>query len=62
MEDIKFNKEGKMETCGIHKYKLPSVGQVPQEFNVHLLKDKPQTTHVYSSKVGLFIELYFKQF
>ncbi|KAF6033929.1 ry [Bugula neritina] len=41
---------GTMLTCGPGNYKIPGFSNIPQEFNVTLLKDVPNVKAVYSSK------------
>ena len=43
--------KGHLLTRGPGAYKIPGFGNVPQEFNVTLLKDAPNVKAVYSSKV-----------
>ncbi|XP_050410577.1 xanthine dehydrogenase/oxidase isoform X2 [Patella vulgata] len=50
LEDYKISPSGTLITKGPGNYKIPSVGNIPRQFNVSLLKDKPNTRAVYSSK------------
>lgn len=45
--------KGHLLTRGPGAYKIPGFGNVPQEFNVTLLKDAPNVKAVYSSKVSV---------
>ena len=62
LERIEYDDKGILLTAGIEKYKIPTLGQVPKEFNVHLLKDAPGTKNVYSSKVLCIIHIYKQQY
>ena len=44
--------KGHLLTRGPGAYKIPGFGNIPQEFNVTLLKDAPNVKAVYSSKVS----------
>lgn len=46
-----MSSKGHLLTRGPGAYKIPGFGNVPQEFNVTLLKDVPNVKAVYSSKV-----------
>ncbi|KAK6183872.1 hypothetical protein SNE40_006452 [Patella caerulea] len=50
LEDYKISPSGNLITKGPGNYKIPSVGNIPRQFNVSLLKDAPNTRAVYSSK------------
>ncbi|KAK6190506.1 hypothetical protein SNE40_002363 [Patella caerulea] len=50
LEDYKVSPSGNLITKGPGNYKIPSVGNIPRQFNVSLLKDTPNTKAVYSSK------------
>ena len=45
--------KGHLLTRGPGAYKIPGFGNVPQEFNVTLLKDAPNVKAVYSSKASV---------
>ncbi|XP_067942765.1 xanthine dehydrogenase/oxidase-like [Watersipora subatra] len=45
-----MSKTGHLLTRGPGAYKIPGFGNIPQEFNVSLLKDAPNVKAVYSSK------------
>lgn len=51
VEDHRYNSEGRLETVGAGKYKVPSVSSIPLQMNVTLLKDAENEHAVYSSKV-----------
>ena len=46
---------GHFITRGPGTYKIPTFGNIPQQFNVTLLKDLPNLKAVYSSKVRLVL-------
>nr|DAD29838.1 TPA_asm: hypothetical protein HUJ06_031306 [Nelumbo nucifera] len=48
--DHKWIKPGYLYTCGPGSYKLPSVNDIPLEFNVSLLKGVPNVKAIHSSK------------
>ena len=57
IEELEYDSSGRMTTCGPEKYKIPSIGDIPTEFNVHLLKDSGNPGFpkaVYSSKVNIY--------
>jgi xanthine dehydrogenase molybdopterin binding subunit/xanthine dehydrogenase small subunit len=49
-EDLKWDEQGRLLTHSPDTYKLPSVGDMPQVFNVTLLKNAAQKGVVYGSK------------
>jgi xanthine dehydrogenase molybdopterin binding subunit len=49
-EELKWDEQGRLLTHSPDTYKLPSVGDMPQEFNVTLLKHAAQKGVVYGSK------------
>ncbi|XP_077985240.1 xanthine dehydrogenase/oxidase-like [Glandiceps talaboti] len=49
-EERRSPKNGELLTLGPGLYKIPSVKDIPQEFNVHLLKGCPNNFGIYSSK------------
>ncbi len=53
-EELKWNAEGRLLSDGPATYKIPSIGDTPQEFNVALLKDSPNAapTILRSKAVG----------
>lgn len=52
LDDTKvMSKTGQLLTRGPGAYKIPGFRNIPQEFNVTLLKDSPNVRAVYSSKV-----------
>ncbi|KAI3838046.1 hypothetical protein MKW98_008997 [Papaver atlanticum] len=48
--DHKWIPPGHLYTCGPGTYKLPSVNDIPLNFNVSLLKDAPNPKAIHSSK------------
>lgn len=62
LEDLMYSPNGIMWTRGPGAYKIPGFGDIPEEFNVSLLKGAPNPRAIYSSKVrfGLLgLEYYF---
>ena len=53
LEEVVYSPEGKMLTQGPSTYKIPGFGDIPEEFNVSLLKGSPNVHAVYSSKARL---------
>jgi len=49
-EELKWNDEGQLLTHSPDTYKIPSVGDTPQIFNVTLLKNATQKNVIYGSK------------
>ena len=50
-EELKWNDQGRLTTNGPATYKIPAVGDAPFEFNVNLLKDRPNGEEtIYRSK------------
>jgi len=49
-EELKWNDEGQLMTHSPDTYKIPSVGDTPQIFNVTLLKNATQKNVIYGSK------------
>ena len=52
LEQLRYTPEGKILSQGPGFYKVPSVGNIPREFNVRLLKESYNDKAVYSSKVS----------
>ncbi|BFZ19801.1 hypothetical protein BsWGS_22840 [Bradybaena similaris] len=50
LEQYKVSGQGKLLTSGPGNYKIPAFSNIPQEFNVTLLKNKGNPRAVYSSK------------
>ena len=55
LEDIRYTPSGHLETCSPDNYKIPTVTDIPLQFNVALLKDAPNPRAVYSSKVKFIL-------
>lgn len=51
LEEPLFSPAGYIITRGPSNYKIPSADDIPQEFNVSLLRGCPNPRAVYSSKV-----------
>jgi xanthine dehydrogenase large subunit len=50
-EELKWNDQGRLMSNGPATYKIPTVGDTPFEFNVNLLKDRPNGEEtIYRSK------------
>lgn len=52
MEEVVFSANGETLSRGPGTYKIPTLSDIPKEFNVSLLKGAPNPRAVYSSKVG----------
>ena len=52
LEEVTYDNEGHITSAGADRYKIPSVADIPKEFNVYLLKDSGNPKAIYSSKVG----------
>ncbi|XP_015122613.1 xanthine dehydrogenase [Diachasma alloeum] len=50
LEELMYSPDGTMYTRGPGSYKLPGFNDIPQEFNVSLLRDAPNPRAIYSSK------------
>ena len=51
LEEVRFSQTGLPWTTGPGTYKIPGFGDIPGEFNVHLLRSAPNENAIYSSKV-----------
>lgn len=51
LEELIFSPTGTMYSRGPGAYKIPGFGDIPEEFNVSLLKGAPNPRAIYSSKV-----------
>jgi xanthine dehydrogenase molybdopterin binding subunit/xanthine dehydrogenase small subunit len=49
-EELKWDKEGRLLTHSPDTYKIPAIGDAPEEFNVSLLRNAAQKTVVHGSK------------
>jgi xanthine dehydrogenase large subunit len=49
-EELKWDEKGVLLTHSPDTYKIPSIGDVPREFNVHFLKNATQKSVVHGSK------------
>ena len=55
-EEERYRPDGKMLTTGMGTYRVPRLHDIPQKFNVSLLKGRGNPRAVYSSKVkGFYI-------
>ncbi|CAL8080401.1 unnamed protein product [Orchesella dallaii] len=50
MEELLYSPKGLMLTKGPGMYKIPSMGDIPRQFNVSMLRGAPNPRAVYSSK------------
>lgn len=51
-EELKYSPEGVLYSRGPDEYKIPTIADVPEEFNVSLLPSSPNPLTIYSSKVS----------
>ncbi|HEX8564568.1 MAG TPA: xanthine dehydrogenase molybdopterin binding subunit [Pyrinomonadaceae bacterium] len=50
MEELVWDDEGRLRTFSPSTYKIPTVGEIPEKFNVKLLERAPQNGVIYGSK------------
>lgn len=50
LEDLRWDDAGRLATQAASTYKLPSLSELPEEFNVELLTDAAESGAVYGSK------------
>ncbi|XP_021947177.1 xanthine dehydrogenase/oxidase [Folsomia candida] len=50
LEELRYSPQGHLLTKGPGMYKLPGFGDIPEEFNVSLLRGAPNAKAVFSSK------------
>lgn len=50
MEELVWDEAGRLRTFSPSTYKIPTVGEIPENFNVRLLERAPQTGVIYGSK------------
>ena len=50
MEEIIYDKEGKLLSNALSTYKVPDIYSVPEEINVHFLKTKKDNLAIFRSK------------
>ena len=55
LEELRLSPNGCLLTRGPGTYKIPSLSNIPSEFNVSLLKGSSNPRAVYSSKVIFWI-------
>lgn len=60
LEEMVYSPSGVLFTRGPGAYKLPGFADIPQVFNVALLKGAPNQRAVYSSKVAQIIMLIYE--
>ncbi|KAF3824240.1 hypothetical protein GH733_008525 [Mirounga leonina] len=53
-EELKYSPEGVLYSRGPDEYKIPTITDVPEEFNVSLLPSSQTPPTIYSSKVFQF--------
>src|SRR6266566_233804 len=49
-EELKWDDQGRLLTHSPDTYKIPAVGDMPQVFNIALLKNAAQKNEIYGSK------------
>ncbi|KAK2496717.1 hypothetical protein MC885_008101 [Smutsia gigantea] len=54
-EELKYSPEGVLYSRGPDEYKIPTITDVPKEFNVSLLPSSQTPLTIYSSKSGMFL-------
>ena len=52
-EELKYSPEGVLYSRGPDEYKIPTISDVPEEFNVSLLPSSQTPLTIYSSKVSI---------
>ena len=57
LEEHRYSPDGYIFSQGPGMYKIPTVGNIPREFNVRLLKERQNEKAVYSAKVSSNTEL-----
>ena len=50
MEELVWNPQGKLQTFAPSTYKIPTVSEIPEQFQVHLLERAAQDGVIYGSK------------
>ena len=50
MEELVWDDEGRLRTFAPSTYKIPTIGEIPETFNLHLLERAPQEGTIYGSK------------
>ncbi|MBN3035012.1 MAG: xanthine dehydrogenase molybdopterin binding subunit [Bacteroidales bacterium] len=50
MEELKYDRQGRLLNCSPDTYKIPTIGDMPGEFRVELLKDAPNPNTIRQSK------------
>ena len=50
MEELVWDDEGRLRTFAPSTYKIPTIGEIPETFNLHLLERAPQEDTIYGSK------------
>lgn len=50
MEELVWNAEGHLRTFAPSTYKIPTIGEIPEAFNLHLLERAPKEGVIYGSK------------
>jgi xanthine dehydrogenase large subunit len=50
MEEIVWDDEGRLRTFSPSTYKIPTIGEIPEKFNINLLERAPQNGVIFGSK------------
>ena len=50
MEELVWNAQGKLQTVAPSTYKIPTISEIPEQFQVHLLERAAQDGVIYGSK------------
>ncbi|MDQ4120066.1 MAG: xanthine dehydrogenase molybdopterin binding subunit [Acidobacteriota bacterium] len=50
MEELVWDDEGRIRTFSPSTYKIPTIGEIPEKFNIEMLKRAPQTGVIFGSK------------
>ncbi len=50
MEDLVWDEQGRLRTIAPSTYKIPTIGEIPEQFEVHLLERAAQEGVIYGSK------------
>jgi len=51
LEELQFDRDGRLLTVGPNSYKIPTFSTAPEEFNVSILPGVSNPHAIYSSKV-----------
>jgi xanthine dehydrogenase large subunit len=50
MEELVWDEKGRIRTYAPSTYKIPTIGEIPESFNLHLLERAAQDGVIYGSK------------